>query len=148
MYNDRLPHGVQGYKLLVIQPGGYKVMTSRSITFSENSFPFKEKLISSFDHEGAAETEKESFIPGFRRVMSNTELGGADEEFEQMSQSLNPTLDVPFSSNKVTPDPSNGVMTQGSGVQVSISIPHLSSTDNFPDVVIEFYLQFYDNLLP
>ncbi|CAH9101507.1 unnamed protein product [Cuscuta europaea] len=35
------PEGVKGYKLLVVQPGAYKCIVSRDVTFNECDFPFK-----------------------------------------------------------------------------------------------------------
>lgn len=35
------PQGIKGYKLLVIQPNGYIVITTRSVTVNENDFHYK-----------------------------------------------------------------------------------------------------------
>ena len=49
------PRGVKGYRLLIIQPGGYKIITSRNVTFREDEFHFKTILTSSSELLGTTE---------------------------------------------------------------------------------------------
>ncbi|CAM8999126.1 unnamed protein product [Rhodiola kirilowii] len=56
------PSGVKGYKLLVVQPGGYKVIKSRSVTFNEKAFHYK-NLTTSDVHVSGNNDESTTFIP-------------------------------------------------------------------------------------
>lgn len=74
------PEGVKGYKLLLIQPGGYKVITSRSVTFNEKEFYFKTKLMPTVDNSSTQDTAPD--IPQGNFYQASEIPHDEEEEFD------------------------------------------------------------------
>ncbi|CAM8994640.1 unnamed protein product [Rhodiola kirilowii] len=85
------PEGTKGYKLLLIQSNGYKVIVSRSVTFNESDFHFKSRLTPQVEQVSGSNNEyAEDFVP--RTYIADPPDGADDqEEFDQgMLQDINP----------------------------------------------------------
>lgn len=68
--------GVKGYKLLLIQHGGYKVITSRDVTFNENDSHFKRLLTSSIENVDREQRQETHFY------VSDAYVEPVEEEFD------------------------------------------------------------------
>ncbi|CAM8957332.1 unnamed protein product [Rhodiola kirilowii] len=126
------PHGVKGYKLLVIQLGAYKIIVARSVTFNEHDFFFKTKLMQSTEQTGNTQGPE---VP-FSFPLPQMENDGADnpvgEEFD-VGYSVPSSADQGGSSSQnenndqgVTPAAEQNESPHQSGGEISSHIPSSS----------------------
>lgn len=148
------PEGIKGYKLLVIQPGGYRVMTSRDVKFNENEFYFKSLLNSlpeNVDRNKSAETHfytpspivdpmEEEFDIGY----SPRPLSSENSVENSGNSSLEPSIEHESSTEEyldVQPHQSGGQVSCSQNSQSSPNLPITSGSPSssstpseYPDV--------------
>ncbi|CAN0858259.1 Retrovirus-related Pol polyprotein from transposon TNT 1-94 [Linum grandiflorum] len=76
------PEGVKGYKLLLVQPGGYKVVVSRDVTFNETEFYYKDKLTSDVEFTGETDLANNETTPGSYFYIPEPRQEDAEPEFD------------------------------------------------------------------
>lgn len=74
------PEGIKGYKLLLIQPRGYKVITSRSVTFNEKEFHFKTILTPAIENSGTLEETSNTTAQNGQFYEANQNIPENEEE--------------------------------------------------------------------
>ncbi|CAM8990208.1 unnamed protein product [Rhodiola kirilowii] len=134
------PHGVKGYKLLVIQPGSYKVIVARSVTFNEHDFYFKTKLMQSTEQTGNSEGPDVPFAFPQPQMENDDADNPVGEEFD-VGYSVPNSADQGGSSsqngngeNGAAPAAEQNELPHQSGGEVSSHIP-TSSINTSPTSV-------------
>ncbi|CAM8902445.1 unnamed protein product [Rhodiola kirilowii] len=90
------PSGVKGYKFLVVQPVGYKMFKSRSVTFNEKDYHFRTLLTSDLPVSGATTQAIISFIPSgyYMGILGDHEGGAASDDPPADSQESGGHMDL------------------------------------------------------
>ncbi|CAM8998933.1 unnamed protein product [Rhodiola kirilowii] len=90
------PSGCKGYKLLVIQPGAYKVIRARSVTFNEKDFHFKNLITDAPTVVSGLSQDTSDFIPAgyFMGNQGGPSGNGAGEAEPAGSQGSGGHLDL------------------------------------------------------